>query len=176
MNRFAIPLLGFAVLVAIFAVALKRAPEKTVVPSALIGKPAPDFTLPDLLQPDATVSMSTFRGRWVLVNVWGTWCRECQIEHPDLMDIAKGGKVTLVGLNYKDQDELAREWLSKLGNPYTAVAVDKQGDTAIDFGVYGAPETFLVDPQGIVVDKVVGVLTPRYWADNMLPMIEGGPK
>jgi cytochrome c biogenesis protein CcmG/thiol:disulfide interchange protein DsbE len=92
------------------------------------------------------------------------------------MDIARGGKVTLVGLNYKDQDELAREWLSKLGNPYTAVAVDKLGDAAIDFGVYGAPETFLVDPQGIVVDKVVGVLTPQRWTDKMLPMIEGGPK
>ncbi len=174
MNRFAIPLVVFAGLVVLFAIALDRAPEKTVVPSALIGKPAPQFVLPDLLKPGANVDSAAFKGRWLLINVWGTWCRECTVEHPVLLDIAREGKVTLLGLNYKDEDELAREWLAQLGNPFAAVGVDKQGDTAIDFGVYGAPETFLVNPEGLVVDKVVGVITPGRWRETMLPLIEAG--
>jgi len=174
MNRFAIPLVVFGLLVVVFGIALKRAPEKAVVPSALIGKPAPEFTLPDLLQPDAKVSSASFRGSWLLINVWGTWCPECHTEHPVLLDIAKEGKVKLIGLNYKDEDELARQWLVELGNPYAAVAVDKQGDTAIDFGVYGAPESFLVNPQGVIVHKVVGAVTPDLWRTKMLPLIEGG--
>lgn len=173
MNRFAIPLVVFAALVVVFAIALNRAPEKSIVPSALIGKAAPDFVLPDLLRPGENVDSTTFKGRWRLINVWGTWCRECTVEHPVLLDIAREGKVTLVGLNYKDEDELAREWLDKLGNPFAAVAVDKQGDTAIDFGVYGAPESFLVNPEGVIVHKVVGVITPKMWQDTLLPMING---
>lgn len=173
MNRFAIPLVLFAVLVAVFAVALKRAPEKSVVPSALIGKSAPEYELPDLLRPGEMVRSADFNGRWLLVNVWGTWCPECYTEHPVLLDIAREGKVALIGLNYKDDDDAARQWLAELGNPYAAVAVDKQGDTAIDFGVYGAPESFLVNPQGVVVDKVVGALSAQRWRQSMLPMIDG---
>lgn len=173
MNRFAIPLLVFGVLVVVFAVSLQRAPERTLMQSALIGKPAPEFTLPDLLDPGAEVRSSTFRGQWVLLNVWGTWCVECRVEHPLLVDIAREGKVTLVGLNYKDDDELARQWLAELGNPYAAVAVDREGRAAIDYGVYGAPETFLIDPAGQIVHKIVGVVTPAAWRDTLLPMIEG---
>lgn len=173
MNRFAIPLVLFAVLVAVFAVALKRAPEKTVVPSALIGKTAPEYELPDLLRPGEVVRSADFKGRWVLVNVWGTWCPECYTEHPVLLDIAREGKVAVIGLNYKDDDDAARQWLAELGNPYAAVAVDKQGDTAIDFGVYGAPESFLVNPEGVIVDKVVGAVTTARWQQGMLPMING---
>ncbi len=176
MNRFAIPLVIFGLLVVVFAVSLKRAPEKQVLRSAMIGKPAPEFALPDLLEPGATVQSASFKGKWVLLNVWGTWCVECRVEHPVLLDIQAKGKVTLVGLNYKDEDEPARQWLAELGNPYTAVAVDREGRAAIDFGVYGAPETFLVDPAGTIVHKIVGVVTPEAWRDTLLPMIEGGVK
>lgn len=174
MNRFAIPLVIFGLLVVIFAIALQRAPEKTVVPSALIGRPAPDFTLPDLLRPGQTVSLSSYKGSWLLINVWGTWCPECYTEHPVLLDIERDGRVKVIGLNYKDDDELARQWLAELGDPYVAVGVDKQGDTAIDYGVYGAPESFLIDPQGIIVHKVVGQVTERHWREKLLPLIEAG--
>lgn len=173
MNRFATPLLIFGLLVVVFAIALQRAPEKTVVPSALIGKPAPEFVLPDLLNPAATVSSASFKGGWALVNVWGTWCPECYTEHPVLLDIAKQGKVKIIGLNYKDEDDKARQWITELGNPYAAIAIDKQGDAAIDLGVYGAPESFLIDPQGVIVHKVVGQLTAAHWNSKMLPLVEG---
>jgi len=173
MNRFALPLALFAVLVVIFAVALKRAPEKAIIPSALIGKPAPEFTLPDLMNPGQTVSSNAFKGRWQLINVWGTWCPECYTEHPVLLDISREGKVAVIGLNYRDDDDKAREWLDKLGNPYAAVAVDKEGSAAIDYGVYGAPESFLVNPGGVIVNKVVGGVTAQRWRETMLPLVEG---
>lgn len=173
MNRFAIPLIIFAGLVAIFAIGLKRAPEKSVVPSALIGKSAPEYELPSLLRPGETVRSADFKGRWQLVNVWGTWCPECYTEHPVLLDIAREGKVVIIGLNYKDDDEAARRWLAELGNPYTAIGIDRQGDTAIDFGVYGAPETYLINPEGLIVDRVVGALSARHWQQEWLPKIDG---
>lgn len=176
MNRFWIPLVGFFVLVGVFAVALKRAPDKQFVASALIGKPAPEFTLPDLLSPGGTVSSASFKGKWVLVNVWGTWCVECRVEHPLLLDIQRSGKLQLLGLNYKDDDDAARQWLSELGNPFAAVAVDREGRAAIDYGVYGAPESFLVNPAGVIVHKVVGVITAESWRDTLLPLIEGNTK
>jgi cytochrome c biogenesis protein CcmG/thiol:disulfide interchange protein DsbE len=172
MNRFAIPLLLFALLVAVFAVALKRAPEKSTVPSALIDKPAPGFELPDLLNPGGTVRSADYTGQWVLINMWATWCPPCLTEHPVLVDISRQGKVTLLGVNYKDDDDKARQWLAELGNPYAAVAVDKEAATAINYGVYGAPESFLVNPQGLIVDKVVGEVTPAIWRERLLPFIE----
>jgi cytochrome c biogenesis protein CcmG, thiol:disulfide interchange protein DsbE len=157
---------------------LKRAPEKQRegVKSALVGKPAPEFTLPDLLQPGATINSATYKGRWVLLNVWGTWCVECRVEHSALLAIQREGTVLLLGLNYKDEDGPARQWLVELGNPYTAVAVDKEGRAAIDYGVYGAPESFLINPAGVIVHKVVGVVTPEGWRNAMLPLIDGGAK
>ena len=176
MNRFAIPLALFAALVLVFAVALKRAPEKQFVRSALIGKPAADFTLPDLMNPGGSIDSRSFKGKWVLLNVWGTWCFECRAENPQLLAIRQAGKVVVVGLNYKDEDEAARQWLKELGNPFDAVAVDREGRVAIDYGVYGAPETFLINPQGIIVHKVVSVITPGLWQQQLLPMIEGTAK
>jgi cytochrome c biogenesis protein CcmG/thiol:disulfide interchange protein DsbE len=176
MNRFAIPLAAFAALVVVFAVALNRADEKRFVPSALIGKAAPEFTLPDLLQPDGVVKSATFKGRWYLVNVWGTWCPECRAEHPVLLDIQREGKVVLVGLNYQDEDEKARQWLVDLGNPYEAVAVDREGRAAIDFGVYGAPESFLVNPEGIIVKKVTGQITAESWKAIREEFVEGNKR
>jgi len=175
MNRFALPLGIFAVLVVIFAIALKRAPEKTVIPSALIGKPAPAFVLPDLLKPGENVDSKTFDGQWRLVNVWATWCQECYYEHPVLMKISQGGKVAVIGLNYRDEDQKARDWLAELGNPYAAVAVDKEGNAAIDLGVYGAPETFLIDPKGVIVQKIVGQITEQHWREKLQPLVEGTP-
>jgi cytochrome c biogenesis protein CcmG, thiol:disulfide interchange protein DsbE len=175
-NRFFIPLIAFAVLVGIFGVALKRAPDKGFVASALIGKPAPVFSLPNLLDPSAAATNAGLSGKWYLLNVWGTWCVECRAEHQTLLDIKREGKVILVGLNYKDEDSAARAWLRQLGDPYEFVAVDQEGRAAIDYGVYGAPESFLVNPQGIIVHKVVGVITPESWRDKLLPMVEGATK
>jgi cytochrome c biogenesis protein CcmG/thiol:disulfide interchange protein DsbE len=173
MNRFWLPLGIFAALVVVFGVALKRAPEKQFVASALIGKSAPAFVMPDLLQPGVNVDSATYKGKWVLLNVWGTWCVECRAEHAQLLAIQREGKVSVLGLNYKDDDDAARQWLQELGNPYAAVGVDKEGRVAIDYGVYGAPETFLINPQGIVVHKVVGVITPELWQTKLSPMVEG---
>jgi cytochrome c biogenesis protein CcmG, thiol:disulfide interchange protein DsbE len=176
MNRFAWPLVIFALLVVMFGVALKRAPDKQFVKSALIGKPAPEFTLPNLLQPDAMVYSREFKGRWTLVNVWGTWCAECRAEHQALLQIRQEGKVLMVGMNYKDEDAAARDWLMQLGNPYDVIAVDREGRAAIDWGVYGAPETFLVDPAGTIVHKLVGVVTPEVWRTQFLPLINAVAK
>jgi cytochrome c biogenesis protein CcmG/thiol:disulfide interchange protein DsbE len=176
LNRFWIPLGVFAVLCVVFGVALKRAPDKQFVASALIGKPAPEFRLPDLLNSGATFDSSKYRGRWVLLNVWATWCAECAKEHGQLLSIQNSGKVVLVGLNYKDEDAAARQWLAQRGNPFDAIAIDHDGRAAIDYGVYGAPETFLINPAGIIVHKVVGQVTPSEWAGKMLPLIDGGAK
>jgi cytochrome c biogenesis protein CcmG/thiol:disulfide interchange protein DsbE len=176
MNKFALPLVAFALLVIVFGVALKRAPDKQFVKSALIGKPAPDFVLPDLLQEGQTVSSRAFAGKWALLNVWGTWCAECRAEHATLLQIRQEGKVLMVGLNYKDEDAAARAWLTQLGNPYEIIAADHEGRAAIDWGVYGAPETFLVNPAGTIVHKVVGQVTAENWRTQFLPLIEGTAK
>ena len=173
LNRFAIPLALFAALVVVFAVALKRAPEKQFVRSALIGKPAAEFQLPDLLRPGTDFNSGTLKGRWVLLNVWGTWCVECRAEHAQLLAIQREGKVAVIGLNYKDDDDAARQWLKELGNPFDAVPVDPEGRVAIDYGVYGAPETFLINPEGIIVHKVVSVITPQVGQQQLLPLVEG---
>ncbi len=176
MNRFWIPLVVFVLLCVVFAAALRRAPEKEFVASALIGKPAQEFTLPDLMSQGGSVNSAAFKGRWVLLNVWATWCVECAKEHSELLDIKRTGKVALLGLNYKDEDDAARQWLAERGNPFDAVAIDHDGRAAIDYGVYGAPETFLVNPAGVIVHKVVGVVTAESWQNTLLPFIEGKTK
>lgn len=176
MKRFYIPLGVFALLVVLFAVALVRAPEKGVIPSALIGKPAPQFTLPDLRQPGASISIADFKDRWVLVNMWATWCQPCRVEHPVLIDMERSGKVAILGVSYKDEEDKARKWLEVLGDPYAAVGVDKEGDVAIDYGLYGMPESFLVNPEGIIVHKIVGGVGEKDWREEILPRIEGRKK
>ncbi|MET0291001.1 MAG: DsbE family thiol:disulfide interchange protein [Steroidobacteraceae bacterium] len=175
--RFVLPLAGFLVVAVILGIALKRAPEagQAFVKSALIGKPAPEFTLPSVIPNAEDVSLAQFKGRWTLLNVWGTWCVECRVEHPVLLDIQREGKVTIIGLDYKDEDAAALEWLDRLGNPYAAVAADREGRAAIDFGVYGAPETFLIDPQGVIVHKQVGPVSKAIWQTDFLPKIEAKP-
>lgn len=171
MNRFLLPLGLFALLVVLLAVGLRRAPEKGVIESPLIGKPAPQFTLPDLFDGTRRVQSGDFAGRWYLFNVWGTWCAECRAEHETLLAIQKGGVVPVVGLNWKDDDAQALAWLAQLGNPYAAVAADRDGQVAVDWGVYGAPESFLIAPDGRVVRKQVGALTREIWERDFLPLV-----
>jgi cytochrome c biogenesis protein CcmG/thiol:disulfide interchange protein DsbE len=171
MNRFALPAAVFALLVVVLAIGIKHSPDKGTIMSPLLGKPAPQFSLPNLTDPARVVSSAGLKGRWYLFNVWGTWCGECRAEHEMLLQVSRAAVVTLVGLDWKDDDAQALSWLAQLGNPYEVVAVDRSGRTAIDWGVYGAPETFLVNPQGIVVFKHVGALTPDVWTRDILPRL-----
>lgn len=171
MNRFMLPLGAFVLLVAVLAIGIRRAPEKGIIASPLLGKPAPQFSLPNLTDPTRVVSSAALKGRWYLFNVWGTWCPECRAEHEMLLEVRRAAVVPLIGMDWKDDDAQARSWLAQLGNPYEAVAVDASGRIAIDWGVYAAPETFLVNPQGIVVFKQVGALTAEVWARDILPRL-----
>ncbi len=171
MNRFALPVGVFGLLVVVLAIGIKHSPNKGTIMSPLLGKPAPQFSLPNLTDPARVVSSAGLKGRWYLFNVWGTWCGECRAEHEMLLEVRRAAVVPLVGLDWKDDDAQALSWLAQLGNPYDVVAVDRSGRTAIDWGVYGAPETFLVNPQGIVVFKHVGALTPDVWTRDILPRL-----
>ena len=162
-NRFLVPLVVLAVLVGILIVGLRRSPEVGEIRSPLIGKPAPTWELPSLTDAGRTVGSQNYQGRWYVVNVWDTWCVECRAEHDTLLQAQRSAAVPIVGIDWNDNQADALAWLAKLGNPYTAVGVDRDGRAAIDWGVYGAPETFLVNPQGIVVHKHIGALTPEAW-------------
>jgi cytochrome c biogenesis protein CcmG/thiol:disulfide interchange protein DsbE len=172
-NRFILPLGGFALLAVLLAIGLKQAPEKGIIVSPLLGKPAPAINLPDLMDTTTLRGSEQFKGRWYVLNVWGTWCVECRYEHPVLMEIKTRYNVPMLGMDWKDEDAAALDWLAKLGNPYEAVVTDHEGRTAIAYGVYGAPETYLIDPQGIIVHKLVGPMTPEVWQQQFLPKMEG---
>ena len=170
MLKYLIPLVLFVVLVGFLAVGLRRDPR--IVPSPLINKPAPLFTLPQLKEPAKNFSLAEMKGKVWLLNVWASWCIACRDEHPYLLDYAKSGAVPIYGLNYKDQPEEALAWLDELGDPYVLSAADNDGRVAIDFGVYGAPETFLIDQSGTVRFKHIGPLTPDIWSKKMMPLIQ----
>jgi cytochrome c biogenesis protein CcmG/thiol:disulfide interchange protein DsbE len=167
--RFLVPALGFGALVVFFAIGLTRDPNQ--LPSPLIGKPAPAFALDSLGDPAWKVASSDFAGRPWLLNVWATWCVGCRQEHEALLAIARERRVPIVGLNWNDDRALALDWLAQLGNPYDTVAFDPEGRTAIDWGVYGAPETFLVDADGRVVRKHVGPITTEIWERDFAPLL-----
>ncbi|MGV6826183.1 MAG: DsbE family thiol:disulfide interchange protein, partial [bacterium] len=169
MNRFIWPFVIFIALVGLLYVGLSLNPRE--VPSPLIGKAAPGFNLPDLHNPGKTVSPEAMRGKPWLLNVWGTWCPECWKEHAYLVELAGSGKIQIVGLNWKDDAAEAQSMLARLGNPFVMVGVDQQGNAAIDWGVYGAPETFLVDAQGIVRVKHTGAMTPTVWEQKFVPLL-----
>lgn len=169
MTRYVLPLVVLAALVGFLAVGLNRDPG--FVPSPLVGKPAPDFDLPRLDAPDQRLRKADLLGDVSLVNVWGTWCVGCRQEHPFLNEIARSGEIRIYGLNWKDDPASAREWLDRLGNPYAAVAVDADGRSAIDWGVYGAPETFLLDARGMVLYKHIAPLDAGVWAAEFAPRI-----
>jgi cytochrome c biogenesis protein CcmG/thiol:disulfide interchange protein DsbE len=173
MNRFVIPIGAFGLLALVLAVGVKHSPEKGLIVSPFIGKPAPQFALPDLTDANRTISASELKGRWYVFNVWGTWCYACRIEHPMLLEAQKQGVAPIIGLDWKDDDGEARAYLNQLGNPFAVVAADRDGRTAINYGVYGAPETFLVDPRGVIVFKHVGPLTREIWQKEFVTRIEG---
>ncbi len=168
--RFVIPLVIFAVIAAFLYSGLGRDP--TEVPSPLIGKPAPEFTLPTLAAPEQQFSTSQMKGRVWLLNIWATWCAACRVEHPLLVELGRSGRVEIVGLNYKDNDTSAKQWLAELGDPYITTAVDTDGRVGIDWGFYGAPETFVIDKEGVVRLKHIGPVSPEDLATKILPLVD----
>lgn len=168
MRYLIIPLGLFLILVVFLAVGLTRDPH--TLPSALLNKPAPTFRLPQLKDPAKTFSADDMRGKVWLLNVWASWCIACREEHPHLPEYAK--VVPIIGLNYKDRTEDALAWLDELGDPYTLSAVDLDGRVAIDYGVYGAPETYVIDKSGTIRLKHVGPVTPEVWSNKVLPLVQ----
>lgn len=169
MARLLVPLGIFLVLAGFLAVGLKLNPRE--VPSPLIDKPAPAFQLSVLHEPAAQFTPGDLAGRAWLLNVFASWCVSCREEHGFLMELARQKALPLIGLNYKDQRTDALGYLERLGNPYTLVVVDRDGRTGIDYGVYGTPETFLIDAQGIVRLKHVGPITPEVWQKKFMPKL-----
>jgi cytochrome c biogenesis protein CcmG/thiol:disulfide interchange protein DsbE len=168
--RFVIPLAVFAVLVGFLAVGLKLDPR--AVPSPLINKPAPAFTLPRLDDASKTVSREQLLGRAFVLNVWASWCVACREEHPVLVELARKNVVPIVGLNYKDKPEEGRAWLKQFGDPYMLSVMDRDGRVGIDFGVYGVPETFVIDKQGVIRFKHVGPVTADIVRTRILPLLK----
>lgn len=145
--------------------------DPRLVPSPLIGKPAPQFSLPTLEDPNKTLAVKDLQGKVALLNVWATWCVSCRAEHPVLMQLAKQGEVAIYGLNYKDTRPEAQQWLKFYGNPYVANAFDAEGRVGIDWGVYGTPETFVIDAKGAVRYKHVGPLSEEVLTKKILPLV-----
>jgi len=167
-----VPIIVFVLLGLLLAVGLKIADHKTDLPSPLIGKKIPEFTLPALGQDDVTITHEDLIGQPFLLNVWASWCPTCRIEHPYIEQLAASGRLRVIGLNYRDQEEDALAWLDYFGNPYALNIADVSGRTAIDFGVYAAPESFLVDAGGTIVFKQIGALTPEIIEKEILPRIQ----
>jgi len=166
---FLIPLVLFAVLIIFLAIGLGHDPHR--LPSALIDKPAPDFALPELRDPGKIISPQQMRGKVWLLNVWGSWCVACREEHPFLMEIARSKALPLYGLSWKDKREDALGVLSELGDPYVLTVSDFDGRVAIDYGITGAPETYLIDKNGVIRYKEPGQLTPEIMEKKILPMV-----
>ena len=171
MWKFLLPFAAFLVLVVLFIFGLNPKRDIHALPSPLIGKAAPLFSLTDVSDPTRTVSNAALKGQVYVLNVWGTWCFACREEQQELLDIARQQVVPIIGLDYMDERGKAKQWLQQLGNPYQAVAFDTDGRTAIDWGVYGAPETFLVDGQGRILFKFVSPMTAEVWQQEFLPRI-----
>ncbi len=189
MKRFLIPLAGFFVLVIFLAIGLTRDPRD--LPSPLKDKPAPNFTLPQLADPDKTFSPADMKGKVWLLNVWSSWCVSCRAEHPVLVDFARQSKLPIVGLSYKEvrgdseidagklspdaELKLTRQrsnvWLARRGDPYSLVALDLDGRVGIDYGVYGVPETYVIDKGGMIRMKHTGPITPESLKTQILPLV-----
>ena len=168
--RFWLLIGGFLVLVGLLAVGLRLDPHE--VPSPLIGKPAPAFELPLLQQPDKRFSQKDMLGTVWVMNVWASWCPPCLVEHPVVSELARSGLAPVVGLNYKDAREDALPWLKRNGDPFKVTVFDAAGRIAIDYGVYGVPETYVIDRNGIIRYKHIGPLTPQITQKKLRPLIE----
>lgn len=169
MRRALLPLAIFLILAGFLAIGLNRDPRE--VPSPLVDKPAPMFSLPQLSDTTAKLSPADLRGQVWLFNVWASWCVACRIEHPLLVELAKQGTVPLIGLNYKDQRADALAWLKQHGDPYKLSVADTEGLVGIDYGVYGVPETFVIDKYGVIRHKHIGPVTPEALRDEILPLV-----
>jgi len=169
MKKAFVPLFIFVVLVGFLAVGLSLNPRE--IPSPLINKPAPAFSLAALDAPDQKISAQDLRGKVWILNVWASWCVACRIEHPLLVEFSKSGTVPIYGLNYKDKRDDAIRWLTNFGNPYTRSLSDTDGLVGIDFGVYGVPETFVIDKQGVIRMKHIGPVTPEVLRDDIIPLV-----
>jgi cytochrome c biogenesis protein CcmG, thiol:disulfide interchange protein DsbE len=167
--KFVIPLAIFLGLVVFFAIGLTRDPRE--VPSPFIGKPAPAFTLTQLHDEKVAFTPADMKGKVWLLNVWASWCVSCRVEHPLLVEMSKRNVVPIVGLNYKDKRDEGLQWLAKFGNPYMLSAFDVEGRVGIDYGVYGVPETFVIDKQGVIRYKQIGPVTPEALEKKILPLI-----
>ncbi len=168
--RYFVPLIIFAVIGVFLFRGLYLDPSK--IPSVLINKPVPEFKVPRLKTPDQTISPADLKGKIWLLNVWATWCVSCRAEHEVLMELARSGKVDIYGLNYKDENAAALAWLRQLGDPYVANAVDADGRIGIDLGVYGTPESFLIDANGVIRYKHIGPISFESLRNEVLPEIE----
>lgn len=169
MKRFLIPLALFVVLAVFLGIGLNRDPRE--VPSPLVGKAAPAFSLPQL-DSDAPFSPKDMAGKVWLFNVWASWCVSCRQEHPILVDFAKTKLAPLIGLDYKDKNDEARAWLKRFGNPYDFSVVDADGRVGIDYGVYGVPETYVIDKTGTIRFKQIGPVTAEVMQNKIVPLIK----
>jgi cytochrome c biogenesis protein CcmG, thiol:disulfide interchange protein DsbE len=170
MKRFILPLGVFVVIVLFLGVGLRLNPRE--IPSPFIGKPAPTFKLTQLNEPGKMISNQDMAGQVWLLNVWASWCVSCRQEHPVLVEFSKTGAAPVIGLNYKDGREDGMGWLQQFGNPYVTSAFDRDGRVGIDYGVYGVPETFVIDKRGVIRMKFTGPLTRETIAEKLLPLIK----
>lgn len=170
MKRALLPLVIFVALVLLLGVGLRLNPRE--VPSPLVNKPAPVFSLPQLHQPDQPMGPQALRGQVWLLNVWASWCTSCRLEHDVLVDLARSDvRLPIYGLNYKDKRDDALAWLQRFGDPYQASMSDPKGLVGLDYGVYGTPETFVIDQQGVIRHKQVGPLTVEVLEQTILPLV-----
>ncbi len=170
MKKYLVPLAIFVVLGLLLAYGLNLDPRK--IPSPLIGKSLPAFSLTTVADPARKVGRDDLLGRAYLLNVWASWCVACRQEHPFLNELARNKTVPIIGLNYKDKREDALGWLGSLGNPYELSLADSDGRLGIDLGVYGVPETFVIDKQGVIRYKQIGPITPEVWEQKLAPLIK----
>jgi cytochrome c biogenesis protein CcmG/thiol:disulfide interchange protein DsbE len=169
MKKYIAPLILFIFLGLLLAYGLNLDPRK--IPSPLIGKSLPAFSLPTVADPTRRVGRDELRGRVYLLNVWASWCVACRQEHPFLNELTRNKTIPIIGLNYKDKREDALGWLASLGNPYETSLADNDGRLGIDLGVYGVPETFVIDKEGIIRYKHIGPITPQAWEQQLAPLI-----
>ncbi len=170
--RFAVPIIVFLLLVVVFSAGLFNDPRE--LPSPFLGEQAPSFEVASLTEPERLVGSADYAGQMALVNVWATWCVGCRQEHDFLMQLAESNTIPIYGINWRDGRPEALSWLEQLGDPYVFSAFDEDGRVGIDWGVYGAPETFLISPDGIVLHKHLGPLNPSIWEQDFVPLIEAG--
>ncbi|MDT5062459.1 MAG: cytochrome c biosis protein CcmG, thiol:disulfide interchange protein DsbE [Acidobacteriota bacterium] len=170
MTKFILPLALFLVLVVFLAIGLSRDPHE--IPSPLVDKPAPAFALPVLSDPQQSFKLQEMRGKVWLLNAWASWCVACREEHPVLLELSRSGVVPIYGLDYKDERQDALAWLEQFGNPYTQVLSDADGRVGIDYGVYGVPETFVIDRNGVIRYKQIGPITEEALEKKIIPLVK----